>query len=238
MILTGLTAGVQDHEGSTVNVTLSNTFLPKDTDGRLQTEELQVFDSHNRDGYWYRLLKSILPAPTTAPAPPRAGTGGEDHARNVNAVVFGPASNAMKGRKGDRVRRVTGKNENCSKDEDCNSKKCGYFIETEPTKCCPRNTKKITFNDEDCNSKKCGYFIETEHTKCCKNNRPKAYKNDDGKVMCQRLDEGDDCSEYKQCKGNSLYCNSLKKCEKISTTTGTITRQSTTAGTTTTTTTV
>lgn len=53
MILTGLTAGVQDHEGSTVNVTLSNTFLPKDTDGRLlQTEELQVFDNHNRDGYW------------------------------------------------------------------------------------------------------------------------------------------------------------------------------------------
>lgn len=53
MILTGLTAGVQDHEGSTVNVTLSNTFLPKDTDGRqLQTGELQVFDNHNRDGYW------------------------------------------------------------------------------------------------------------------------------------------------------------------------------------------
>jgi hypothetical protein len=37
-----------------VKVTLSNTQLPHDTDGKtLETGELQIFDNHERDGYWY-----------------------------------------------------------------------------------------------------------------------------------------------------------------------------------------
>ena len=35
-------------------VTLSNTELPRDTAGKpLETGELQIFDNHARDGYWY-----------------------------------------------------------------------------------------------------------------------------------------------------------------------------------------
>ena len=52
LVLSTLALAVQ--EAATVTVTLSNTQLPKDTHGSLlQTGELQVFDNHKRDGYWY-----------------------------------------------------------------------------------------------------------------------------------------------------------------------------------------
>lgn len=49
-----------------VEVTLDNTRLPLDTDGNtLLTGEVQVFDNHDRDGYWcvrcgYHILNKLI----------------------------------------------------------------------------------------------------------------------------------------------------------------------------------